>query len=94
MSHEFYQTMARYHQDRAEQFSSSKGDGIRRHVECRIADDDIIYVYLYEDGIHVQTQNVRIPDRWYVNWPSDTTIRRYIRSATTIGSVRITNLNA
>lgn len=62
------------------------------HVECRI--DDKIYVYLHEDGVHVETLHVSIPPAWWDNWPSDATVRRHVHRHADIGSVRITSLEA
>lgn len=75
MSREYYQAVALMHQDNAERFVAN-ADEIKRHVECRI--DDLIYVYLYEGDIHIQTQHVTVPDDWWDNWPSNATVATYI----------------
>lgn len=93
MSQEFYQTMANHHSSRAKNFSSNS-DGINRYVKCRIDGDGYIYVYLFEDGVHIQTQTLEIPNRWFDNWPSDDTVRRYIHNHARIGSAPIIDLNA
>lgn len=91
MSREFYQTMSIYHQDKAKKFAQG-GDGVKRHVEVRI--NDLIYVYLMEDDVHIQTQSLIIPEGWFESWPSENTVRRYIRSNIELGSARITTLDA
>jgi hypothetical protein len=92
MSREFYAAMESYHAANAKQFAAND-DGVSRHVECRI--DDMIYVYLIEDGVHIQTQHVSIPDAWWENWPrSEATVRRYIHRYADIGSARITSLDS
>jgi hypothetical protein len=91
MSREFYQAVALMHEDNAKQFAAN-ADGKSRHVECRIS--DVIYVYLIEDGVHIQTQHVDIPDPWWENWPSDATVRRLVHRYADIGNVRITSLDA
>jgi len=68
------------------------GDGKSRHVECRISDQ--IYVYLFEDGEHIQTQHVDIPESWFDSWPADATVRRRIRRCCDLGVARITTLDA
>ena len=69
------------------------GDGVRRYVQCFIADE--IYVYLYEDGDLIQVQHVPIPERWSRRWPADeSTVRRYVHRHATIGSAPITSLDA
>ena len=45
----------------------------KRHVECRIAGAPS-YAYLYEDGAHVQTQQVALPARWDAHPPSDSQV--------------------
>lgn len=91
MSREFYQAVANMHEDNARKFAANT-DGKKRHVTCRICTDQI-YVYLYEDGVHIQTQTVDIPDKWFENWPSDKTVRARVRRCANIGSVRITILD-
>lgn len=90
MSREFYAAVQAYHSDLARNFATS-GDGTR-HVECRI--DDQIYVYLHEDGVHIQTQHAQIPDAWWKRWPADATVRRYVHLSCDIGSARITSLES
>jgi hypothetical protein len=60
--------------------------------KCRIS--DMIYVYLIEDGVRIQTQHVTIPDTWWENWPTDATVRAYVHRYADIGSARITDLEA
>lgn len=91
MSREFQQAVQVMHEANAKTFARNS-DGKKRHVECRI--DDQIYVYLYEDGAHIQTQHVEIPDAWEGSWPSDATVKRHIRRFADIGSVRITSLDS
>ena len=91
MSREFYQAVQCMHEDNANKFAANN-DGVKRHVECRIVDQ--IYVYLFEDGHHIQTQHVDIPDAWMENWPSEATVRKRIRRYATIGNVRITSLDS
>jgi len=91
MSDKFYDTMEAIHDDIADRFAAA-ADGVARHVECRI--DDMIYVYLFEGGEHIQTQHVEIPEAWGENWPSDDTIRRLVHRRANIGKVRITSLSA
>lgn len=91
MSREFYQAIENMHRANAETFANG-GDGVKRHVECRIT--DAIYVYLFEDGVHIQTQHVEIPDAWQDNFPTDATVKRYIHRFATIGGVRITSLDS
>ena len=90
MSREFYDAVQSMHEDNAARFSEND-DGVRREVKCRISDR--IYVYLFENGVHIQTQRVDPPESWWDNWPSDATVKRYVRRMATIGNVRITNLN-
>ena len=91
MSREFYAAVAAMHDENAQQFSAND-DGIKRHVTCRV--DDKIYVYLHEDNCHIQTQQIPIPESWWDRWPSDSTVRRYIRNRARIGSVRITEIES
>ena len=91
MSREFYQKVALMHEDIAGRFAAG-GDGISRHVEVRI--DDQIYVYLIEDGAHIQTQHVDVPAEWWDNWPTEATVRRLIRRNCDLGAARITTLDA
>jgi hypothetical protein len=91
MSMEYYSAMAQYHQSRAERFAANENSVIR-HVECRTTDQ--IYVYLYEDGVHIQTQHVDVPATWWDRWPSDATVRRHVHKHADIGSARITTLDA
>ena len=91
MSREFYAAVAAMHDENAQQFSAND-DGIKRHVTCRV--DDKIYVYLHEDDCHIQTQQIPIPAEWWNRWPSDSTVRRYIRNRARIGSVRITEIES
>lgn len=90
MSREFHAAVAAMHENNARRFAAND-DANKRHVTCRI--DDCIYVYLHEDGVHMQTQCVAIPDAWWDNWPSDTTVRRRIHRCAEIGSARITSLD-
>ena len=76
------------HEDIAKQFAA--GGSVKRHVECRCTDE--IYVYLYEDGIHIQTQTVAIPEAWWENWPSDETVRKHVHRHAVIGSHPITDI--
>ena len=92
MSREYYQAMEVYHDELAAKFAAGK-DGVKRHVEVRI--NDKIYVYLHENGTHVQTQTIDIPDAWYDNcWPNEDAIRRFIRRHCQLGRARITTLEA
>lgn len=83
--------IANYHEDRATIFAANN-DGKSRHVECRIA--DLVYVYLHEDAVHIQTQEIEIPKRWWNRWPSEATVKTYIHLHARIGGVRITTLDA
>jgi hypothetical protein len=91
MSREFYATVQQIHAANASQFAANQ-DGKSRRVECRITDR--IYVYLYEDGTHIQTQHVDIPEAWWGNWPSGATVRRYVHRMADIGSIPITSLES
>lgn len=92
MSREYQQLLDSVHEDITRKFVAAETPA-ERHVECRI--DDMIYVYLYVDGVHIQTQHVDIPDRWMDRgWPTDATVRRHIRRYADIGRARITTLKA
>ena len=65
-----------------------------RAREVRVRFDDRIYVYLYEDGLHVDTLHLDWPARWDDRWPSAATVRRYIRKQVDLGSAKITTLDA
>jgi hypothetical protein len=91
MSREYQQFLDGMHDDIAHRFTRG-GDGVKRHVECRIADK--IYVYLYEDGAHIQTQTVEIPAGWQRRWPSDGQVRFFVRQRLNLGKARITSLTA
>ena len=91
MSEKFYATMKTVGEAIAAEFAAG-GDGKRRHVTCRC--DDMIYVYLHVDGVHVQTEHVDIPEAWWDHWPTDATVRRYIRRQCRLGGARITDLDA
>lgn len=91
MSREFENQIAGYHHELAKQFAAGR-DGKKRHIECRITDE--IYVYLWEDGVHIQTQTVPIPPNWRRRWPSDAQVRFYIRNRCQLGAARITTLAA
>ena len=60
------------------------------HATVRITDQ--MYVYQHRGDVHVETQTVAIPDRWQDNWPSDNTVRRYIRRLADVEGP-ITNLD-
>jgi hypothetical protein len=91
MSREYYDAIDSYHQSLAAEFAANQPPA-SRHVECRISDR--IYVYLHENGIHIQTQHVDIPDAWFERWPSEATVRRRVRRYAIIGNARITSLDA
>ena len=91
MSREYHEKVGLMHDDIAKRFAAG-GDGVQREVRVRITDR--IYVYLPEDGVHVQTQHVEIPDAWWERWPSEATVRRQIRSQCDLGAARITTMEA
>ena len=93
MSREFYAVLERFHRENACTFVRNN-DGIKRHVTVRIV-GEVAYVYLHENGVHIQTQHVEFPDRWMDNWPrSERTVKAYIRRNADIGSVPIVDLDA
>lgn len=84
MSMEWQDFLDKYHQDLANEFQKGgKGRYVTYHAE------DVIYVYLHQDGVHVQTQHVDIPESWWERWPSEETVVRRIRKYARIGSARI-----
>jgi len=61
---EFYDKMATYHQN--DQARWAKRSTPKRRLGVRIADQ--MYVYVHEDGVHIRTLHVAVPDRQMEHW--------------------------
>jgi hypothetical protein len=61
----------------------------RRSVRYRDGFDGKVYVYLIQDGVHIQTLSARLPDRWQEDGCSDLAMARFVRRLAGIQGTRV-----
>lgn len=84
---EFYEKMEAYHEDDQRRWATPHTPG--RRLGVRIC-TDAMYVYVHEDGIHIRTLHVSIPDSQMEHWTwSEQHIRRLAREAAGVLGQRV-----